>query len=97
MFSCVYDASGKVIAVCKGCSLGVKITETEYNALLSKMREKAALVGGLYNGEITAEDVPSEWREEIERRVSDRIAAEAEAEEQPINGDEFMEMLGEVL
>lgn len=60
----------------------VEITEAEYNALLSEAREKAALVDKLYNGEITLDDVPAEWRDEIQRRVTERQEAEqAEPEE----------------
>ena len=52
---------------------GVEITEAEYSDLLSEIREKAALVNQLYNGEITIDDVPDEWREEIQRRVDERL------------------------
>lgn len=91
-----YDESGKLIAIGTGFG-GTEITESQYNALLAEIREKAALVEQLYSGEINAEEVPAEWREEIERRVAERIAAEGEADEQPISGEEFMDMLGEVL
>ena len=91
-----YNEGGKLIAIGTGNG-GTEITEAEYNALLAEIREKAALVEQLYSGEITAEEVPEAWREEIERRVSERIAAEGEAAEQPISGEEFMTMLGEVL
>ena len=91
-----YDDNGQLIAIGTGYG-GVEITEAEYNTLLAEIREKAALVNQLYSGEIAAEDVPEAWREEIERRVSERIAAEGEAAEQPISGEEFMDMLGEVL
>ena len=61
---------------------GTEITESEYNALLSEIREKAALVNKLYNGEITIDAVPVEWQEEIQRRVTERQEAEqAEPEE----------------
>ena len=60
---------------------GTEITEDEYNTLLGEIRTKAALVNSLYNGEITIEDVPADWREEIQRRVDERIAAEAMVEE----------------
>lgn len=76
---------------------GVEITEAEYNRLLSEIREKADYVYRLYNGEITIADVPTEWQEEIQRRVNERIAAEGAAEEQEISGDEFMTMLEGVL
>ena len=47
-----YNDSGKLIAIGTGNG-GVEITEAEYNALLTEIREKAALVDKLYNGEIT--------------------------------------------
>lgn len=91
-----YNDSGKLVAIGTGPG-GVEITESEYNALLSEIREKAALVNKLYSGEITISDVPTEWQEEIQRRVDERIAAEGEAEEQEISGDEFLSMIKEVL
>lgn len=91
-----YNDSGQLIAIGTGAG-GTEITEDEYNALLAEIREKAALVEQLYSGDITADDVPEAWREEVQRRVSERIASEGEAAEQPIGGEEFMDMLGEVL
>lgn len=76
---------------------GIEITEEEYNRLLNEIRQKAALVDSLYNGEITIDHVPTEWQDEIQRRVDERIAAEGEADEQPISSDEFYSMLEEVL
>lgn len=76
---------------------GTEITEAEYNALLSEIREKAAFVDKLYSGEITIAEVPTDWQEEIQRRVDERIAAEGAAAEQEISGDEFMTMLEGVL
>lgn len=72
---------------------GTEITESEYNALLSEIREKAALVGRLYSGEITIDEVPADWQEEIQRRVDERIAAEGIAEEQDIPAEEALEIL----
>ena len=91
-----YNNSGKLIAIGTGNG-GEEITEAEYNALLSEIREKAALVNQLYSGEITIDDVPTDWQEEIQRRVDERIAAEGEAAEQDISGDEFLSMLEGVL
>lgn len=72
---------------------GTEITESEYNALLSEIREKAALVNKLYNGEITIDAVPVDWQDEIQRRVDERIAAEGSAEEQDISAEEALEIL----
>ena len=87
-----YNDSGKLIAIGTG-SGGVEITEAEYNALLTEIREKAALVEQLYNGEITIDAVPVEWQEEIQRRVDERIAAEGTAEEQDISAEEALDIL----
>lgn len=91
-----YNDSGTLIAIGTGPG-GVEITEAEYNALLSEIREKADLVGKLYGGEITIDDVPVDWQEEIQHRVDERIAAEGEADQQEISGDEFLSMIEEVL
>ena len=72
---------------------GTEITEAEYNALLSEIREKADLVDKLYSGEITIDEVPADWQEEIQRRVDERIAAEGSAEEQDISAEEALDIL----
>ena len=87
-----YNDCGKIIFIGTG-SGGIEITETEYNALLSEIREKSAMVDKLYSGEITIEDVPTEWQEEIQRRVDERIAAEGTAEEQDIPAEEVLDIL----
>lgn len=76
---------------------GVEITESEYNRLLVEIREKAALVDQLYTGAITINDVPTDWQEEIQRRVNERIAVDGEAAQQEISGDELLTMIEEVL
>ena len=87
-----YNESGKLLAIGTGPS-GTEITEAEYNALLSEIREKAALVDKLYSGEITIDAVPVDWQEEIQRRVDERIAAEGTAEEQDISAEEALDIL----
>lgn len=87
-----YNDSGKLIAIGTGAG-GTEITEDEYNALLSEIREKAALVDKLYSGEITINAVPVDWQEEIQRRVDERIAAEGSAEEQDISAEEALDIL----
>lgn len=87
---------GTIFAIGTGPG-GTEITEDEYNRLLSEIREKASIVNQLYNGDITIAEVPEDWRAEIQRRVEERIAAVAAAEEQEISGDEFLSMVQEVL
>ena len=87
-----YDDTCKLIAIGTGPG-GTEITESEYNTLLSEIREKAALVDKLYSGEITIDAVPVDWQEEIQRRVDERIAAEGTAEEQDISAEEALDIL----
>ena len=87
-----YNDSGKLLAIGTG-SGGTEITEAEYNALLSEIREKAALVNRLYSGEITIDAVPVDWQDEIQRRVDERIAAEGIAEEQDISAEEALDII----
>lgn len=89
-------SDNKLIAIGTGAG-GVEITEAEYNALLAEIREKAALVDKLYSGEITLDEVPADWQEEIQRRVNERITADGEAAEQPVSGEEFLSMMEGVL
>ena len=91
-FFAQYNDSGALLAIGTGAG-GVEITESEYNALLSEIREKAALVNKLYSGEITIADVPTEWQEEIQHRVDDRIAAEGAAAEQDIPAEEALNII----
>ena len=92
-----YTETGKLIAIGTGAggtgAGGTEITEAEYNTLLAEIREKAALVDKLYSGEITLDDVPTDWQEEIQRRVEERIAAEGAAAEQDISAEEALNII----
>lgn len=91
-----YNDSGKLLAIGTGAG-GVEITESEYNTLLSEIREKAALVDKLYSGEITIDDVPTNWQEEIQRRVDERRAWEAEnAESAEATDEDYLAALAEL-
>ena len=85
-------SDNRLVAIGTGYG-GEEITESEYNALLSEIREKAALVDKLYSGEITIDEVPADWQEEIQHRVDERIAAEGSAEEQDISAEEALDIL----
>ena len=70
-----------ILAVGVGAG-GTEITKAEYNILLAEIRAKAQFVDDVYNGVKTLDDVPAEWRDEIQRRVTERQEAEqAEPEE----------------
>lgn len=87
-----YNKDNKLIAIGTGYG-GVEITEEEYNCLLTEIRTKAALVDQLYNGEITIDHVPTEWQEEIQRRVDERIEQEGTLEEQDISAEEALNII----
>ena len=87
-----YNDSGKLLAIGTGPG-GTEITEAEYNALLAEIREKAALVDKLYSSEITLDEVPADWQEEIQRRVNERIASDGTAEEQDISAEEALDII----
>lgn len=88
----LYDNKNNIVAIGTGLG-GVEITEAEYNRFLTEIREKATLVNKLYSGEITIDEVPTDWQEEIQRRVDERIAAEGSAEEQDIPAEEALDIL----
>ena len=87
-----YSEDKKILSIGTGSGC-TEISEAEYNALLSEIREKAALVDRLYSGEITLGEVPADWQEEIQHRVDERIAAEGTAEEQDIPAEEALNIL----
>ena len=82
------ENGNNIVAIGTGYG-GTEITEAEYNALLSEIREKAALVDDVYNGVKTLDDVPAEWRDEIQRRVTERQEAEAEPDPEQSEMDDM--------
>ena len=86
-----YDEAGKLIAIGVGLN-GVEITEAEYNTLLSEIQEKAAYTEKLYAGEITADNVPEAWREEVQANVDALKAADEEAA-QNISAEEALNII----
>lgn len=87
-----YNDDGKLIAIGTGLG-GTEITEAEYSTLLSEILEKVALVNKLYLGEIAIDDIPTEWQEEIQRRVDEQIAEQGTAEDQEISSEEALNII----
>lgn len=87
-----YNSENRLVAIGTGYG-GTEITEEEYNRLLTEIRTKASLVDQLYNGEITIDHVPTEWQEEIQRRVDERIEQEGTLEEQDISAEEALNII----
>lgn len=83
-----YNENNTLVVIGTGPG-GVEITEAEYNILLAEIRAKAQLVDDVYNGVKTLDDVPAEWRDEIQRRVTERQEAEAEAEPEQSEMDDM--------
>lgn len=90
-----HNESNTLIAIGTGPG-GIEITEEEYNRLLTMIRQKAALVDSLYNGEITIDSVPTEWQDEIQRRVDERRANEPDPEEQEATEEDYLAALAEL-
>ena len=88
-----YNDSGELLFIGTGGGSGTEITKAEYDTLLYEIRAKAELESKLYDGEITLDDVPEEWREEIQRRVDERIEEEAAEEEQDISAEEALNII----
>ena len=87
-----YDESGKLVSIGTGNG-GMEITKEEYENLSNEIREKATFVNQIYYGEITIDNVPAEWQEEIQRRVDERIAAEGKAAEKDIPAEETLAII----
>ena len=86
-----FDESGRIIAIGTGPG-GVEITEAEYNAILDEVREKVVYVEKLIMGEITIDDVPEAWREDVQHEVDAIRAAEEEAT-QDISAEEALNII----
>ena len=69
---------------------GTWITAAEYAAALEEIKAKAAGVDTICAGTTTIEDVPSEWREEIQRRVTERQSA---ADDPELTAEEALDII----
>lgn len=83
-----YNENNTLVAIGTGLG-GVEITEAEYSTLLAEIRAKAQFVDDVYNGVKTIDDVPAEWRDEIQRRVTERQEAEAEPDPEQSEMDDM--------
>ena len=87
-----YDENGKLLSISTGGG-SAEINKEEYNTLLTMIRTKAELVDKLYNDEITLAEVPTEWQEEIQLRVDERIAMQGTLEEQELSAEEALSII----
>ena len=74
---------------------GEEITEAEYNALMTEIQTKWGYINKLVDGIITADEIPSKWREEIQAEAEAIIKAREEAANQPeeLSPEEEIEQL----
>ena len=90
----IIDDNGILVAFGIGED-GKEITEEEYNALMAEIEAKGEYVQKFADGEITAEDVPEEWREEVQAAAEAIIKAREEAANMPeeISANEALNIL----
>lgn len=75
----------------------VEITKEEYDAINAELREKSNFVRQLCDGEITLDDVPEDWRDEIQSRAEARKLREEAREKEEITDDELVDMMEAIL
>lgn len=88
----LHNGDHKLVGIGTGIG-GNEITKEEYDEIFGEIRQKENLVKQLFDGEITIDDVPAAWQEEIQRRVDERIAAGGEADEQGISAEEALDII----
>lgn len=90
-----YDEEGNLLAIGVG-NCGTVITESQYNFLLSEIMEKASLTEQLCSDKITIEEVPSKYKEELQKRIA-TIKREQEEDRNKATDDDIITALEEVL
>lgn len=89
-----FDENGRLIAIGAGDALdGIEITQEEYEALAAEIAQKNALVEPLYRGEIAIDDVPSEWREDVQAQVDEIIADQGPYDPDEISDAEAIDII----
>lgn len=89
-----YDENGKLIAIGCGDALnGIDISEEEYNALAEQIALNAESVEKIYRGEMSIEEVPEEWRENVQEQVDRLIAKLGPYDPEEITDEEAMDII----
>ena len=70
---------------------GIEITTEEYAAEIEIIKAKAEWTRKVFSGIANIEDVPDEWREEIENNVANLQSSEEEDDE--ISAEEALEII----
>lgn len=69
----MYTENGDLMCIGEGPG-GVEITKEEYIRLLTEINAKSEYINKIYIGEATLEDVPVEWRDEVQQAVDTLIS-----------------------
>ena len=96
VYFAIYNDSDKLISIgytSAPTTTGVEITREEYEALSAEIAAKAEYAEKLYLGEIAIEDVPEEWRADVQEMVDERIAAEGEYDPDEITAEEAIDII----
>ncbi len=90
----IIDTTGNLLTIGIGDD-GEEITEAEYNALMAEIQAKSDYISKLADGKITANDVPAEWRTEVQTEAEAIIKAREEAANMPeeISAEEALNIL----
>lgn len=91
-----YDENNKLLAIGTGCG-GTEISKEQYDALYAEIRSKGEYVYKLYKEEISINDVPQEWQEEIQNRVNEMIERQNAYQASEISANEFYSMVEAVM
>lgn len=84
--------NGLLVAIGTGDG-GTEITAESYRVLMHEIREKAELVDRCFSGEITINEVPPLYRDEVEHRISARHAANEDID---ATDEDFLDALTEL-
>lgn len=89
-----YDANGYVSIIGAGDALdGIEITQAEYETLLAEMEAKMEYIDRMYRQEISIDDVPAEWREEVQAGVDAIVAEIGEFDTSQISDSEALQII----
>lgn len=96
IYFAAYDENGRLVSVgytSAQTTTGTEITREEYEALSAEISAKAEYAEKLYLGEITIENVPEEWRADVQEMVDERMAAEGEYDPDEISDEEALDII----
>ena len=88
------NEKGFVIEVGAGDALdGIEITQEEYETLLADMEAKMQYTEQVYHQEIGIDEVPAEWREEVQYFVDGKIATKGAFDPDEISDAEALAII----